>query len=85
MIHVRLYADLRPQGEPDKKELQVESRPGLTVADVVREARVAEGAIGIVVINGQAEPGFVARRGRSGGRLPHRLRRMIRILTLEWR
>ena len=54
MIHVRLYADLRPQGEPDKKEFQVEPRPGMTVADVVREARVPEGAIGIVVINGRA-------------------------------
>ncbi len=54
MIHVRLYADLRPLDEPDKKQFQVESRRGLTVADVVREARVPDGAIGIVVINGRA-------------------------------
>lgn len=54
MIHVRLYADLRPLDEPDKKEFQVGFRRGLTVADVVREVRILDGTIGVVVINGRA-------------------------------
>jgi molybdopterin converting factor small subunit len=54
MIHVCLYAGLRPGADPAQKEFDVEARPGLTVAELVGEARLGGGTVGIVVVNGRA-------------------------------
>ena len=51
MIKVRLFASLALA--MGVKEFQVEARPGLTVADVVREAGIDSHELYVVVINGQ--------------------------------
>jgi molybdopterin converting factor small subunit len=52
MIDVRLFASLAAHSARGAKEFRVEARPGLTVADVIREAGVQGHELYVVVING---------------------------------
>jgi molybdopterin converting factor small subunit len=52
MIDVRLFASLTSEAAQGAKEFQVDSRPGLTVADVIREAGIQGHQLYVMVING---------------------------------
>jgi molybdopterin converting factor small subunit len=52
MIDVRLFASLAADSAQGTRAFQVEARPGLTVADVIREAGVQGHELYVVVING---------------------------------
>lgn len=54
VIHVRLYGGLSPADEPGTKELHVAARPGLTVAELLRQAGIAADSVRVVVVDGQA-------------------------------
>jgi molybdopterin converting factor small subunit len=59
MIEVRLFASLAGESGQGAKEFQVEARPGLTVADVIRQAGIEANELYVIVINGQgAKPDF---------------------------
>lgn len=53
MIDVRLFASLASESAQGAKEFQVDARPGLTVADVIRDAGVQGQELYVAVINGR--------------------------------
>lgn len=53
MITVRLFASLAAEAARGEEEIQVEPRPGLTVADVVYEAGIRGSELYVVVVNGR--------------------------------
>jgi molybdopterin converting factor small subunit len=52
MIDVRLFASLATESAQGAKDFQVEARPGLTVADIIREAGIQGHELYVVVVNG---------------------------------
>ncbi len=54
MIDVRLFASLATESAQGAGEFQMEARPGLTVADVLREAGMLGHELYVVVINGHS-------------------------------
>ncbi|HLA80355.1 MAG TPA: MoaD/ThiS family protein [Thermoleophilia bacterium] len=53
MIEVRLFASLAGEPGQGTKEFQVEAGPGLTVADVIRQAGIETNELYVIAINGQ--------------------------------
>lgn len=53
MIHVKLLNILPERSATGKAELEVQSRDGLTVWDVIREAGLDPSLVHLVVVNGR--------------------------------